>query len=367
MIRRQPVSKRSVLALSPLPEEGAGCRFRISQYVPYLEAHGFEVTVAPFYTPEFFRIVYLRGRYVTKTRLFLARTVRRLAEALSPRHDLVFLYREALPIGPPVIAMLLTRLKRRPLVYDFDDAVFLANVSDANRLVRVVKFPEKVRAIIRSSAAVTAGNAYLADYATRHHRNVTVLPTVVDTSRWVPADDTVRRRVLRVGWIGTPSTASYLASLADVLRQVALVQPFTLRVAGAGDPVRFPGVSVENDRWTLAGEVALFNTCDIGVYPLPDDAWTRGKCGLKAIQFMACGVPVVAAPVGVNREIIQDGVNGFLAATPEEWTEKLGWLLADGSLREKLGRAGRETVVERYSLTAYAPVLARVLGTATGG
>lgn len=356
-----------MLALSPLPEEGAGCRFRISQYVPYLEAHGFDVTVAPFYTPEFFRIVYLRGRYLAKARLFLARTVRQLAEALSSRHDLVFLYREAIPIGPPLIEMLLTRLRRRPLVYDFDDAVFLTNVSDANRLLRVVKFPEKVRTIIRASAAVTAGNAYLADYAARYQRNVTVLPTVVDTARWIPAADPVRRPVPRVGWIGTPSTASYLASLGDVLRHVAAVEPFTLRVAGTADPVRFPGVSVENERWTLPGEVALFNTCDVGVYPLPDDAWARGKCGLKAIQFMACGVPVVAAPVGVNRDIIQDGVNGFLAATPEEWTEKLGWLLADESLREKLGRAGRETVIERYSLAVYAPLLARVLGAAAGG
>jgi glycosyltransferase involved in cell wall biosynthesis len=154
-----------------------------------------------------------------------------------------------------------------------------------------------------------------------------------------------------------------------VLADLHRVRPFELRVAGAGRPLAFDGVSVANTSWTLDGEVSLFNTCDIGVYPLPDDEWTQGKCGFKAIQFMSCGVPVVAAPVGVNREIIEDGVNGFLAATPREWIEKLTRLADDESLRRRLGQAGRRTIEERYSLNVNAPKMAQALrdALASGG
>jgi glycosyltransferase involved in cell wall biosynthesis len=150
------------------------------------------------------------------------------------------------------------------------------------------------------------------------------------------------------------------------LREVAARHPFTLKVSGAGQPVHMPGVKLQEVPWTLADEVTLFNTCDIGVYPLTDDDWSRGKCGFKAIQCMACGVPVVAAAVGVNREIIVDGVNSFLASTPGEWVEKLGRLLSDAALRHRMADAGRKTIEERYSLRVTAPRVAAVLSAAVG-
>ena len=164
-----------------------------------------------------------------------------------------------------------------------------------------------------------------------------------------------------VGWIGTPTTATYLKSLGPTLSRLAPQHPYVLRVSGSGQPIEFSGVTTVNERWTLEREVELFNTCDIGVYPLNDDEWAKGKCGFKAIQFMACGVPVVAADVGVNRDIIQDGVNGFLASTEQEWDEKLGRLLADAALRQRIGAAGRKTIEERYSLAVNAPRLASLL------
>jgi glycosyltransferase involved in cell wall biosynthesis len=353
--------------LSPIPDQGASYRFRVAQYLPYLRQRGFDVTVAPFYSPDMFRIVYLRGHYLAKARFSVSAAARVLARALGATHDLVLVHREAIPIGPPLVELLLARVKRRPLVFDFDDAVFLPNTSEANRLLQVLKFPRKVKAIMRASAAVTAGNDHLASYAARYNPAVTMVPTVVDTERWTPGPDRGERSgPLRVGWIGTPSTTRYLAGLGPVLEAVATTQRFTLRIAGTGEPLSFRGVQVEPLPWTLEGEVDLFNGCDVGVYPLDDDEWARGKCGLKAIQFMACGIPVVAAAVGVNRTIIQDGINGFLAASPEEWVEKLSWLLTDAALRAKLGRAGRETVVERYSLATQAPALAGVLETVGG-
>jgi len=150
-------------------------------------------------------------------------------------------------------------------------------------------------------------------------------------------------------------------SLGPSLGRLAASHQYVLRVSGSAEPLEFPGVTTVNERWTLEREVELFNTCDIGVYPLKDDEWAKGKCGFKAIQFMACGVPVVAAAVGVNTEIIQDGVNGFLASTDEEWDEKVGRLLADGALRQRLGAAGRKTIEERYSLAVNGPKLASLL------
>lgn len=355
------MKRARVLALSPMPEEGAGCRFRISQYIPYLEAHGFDVTIHPFYSPEFFGLVYEPGRYLKKSVLMLERTVDRLrALVASGGYDLVFVYREAFPVGPPVIELALATLSRAPIVFDFDDSIFMPNTSEANRIVSSLKWPGKVATIIAKSRHVVAGNSYLAEYASRFNASVSVIPTCVDTDKFVPASTPAAGTRPVVGWIGTPTTAPYILSLVPALQHAASKYDFTLRLSGGGRDVRAPGLTVDNVRWTLADEVRLFNTCDIGVYPTPDDSWGKGKCGFKAIQFMACGVPVVASPVGVNKEIIQDGVNGFLAANEAEWIEKLGRLLADPELRRRFGAAGRRTVEERYSLRVNAPKLASI-------
>ena len=357
-----------VLALSPIPEEGAGCRFRIAQYMPYLASVGIDVTLDSLFTPEFFRLVYKPGHYVRKVMSFAGLSLKRLDMLRQARDfDLILIYREMFPIGPALAERLIAARGRPPVVFDFDDAIFLPSVSDANRLIATLKSPQKVASIIRHSDHVITGNEYLADYARRFNPAVTMIPTCVDTNRFVPASGGERGghsgqpREPVVGWIGSPTTASYIRSLAGVLRRVREQHPFLLRVSGAGEALEIPGVSVENRTWTLAAEVELFNTCDVGVYPLADDEWSKGKCGFKAIEFMACGVPVVAAAVGVNREIVQDGVNGFLAATPDEWVSKLGRLLADPDLRRRFAAAGRKTVEERFSLRVNAPRLAATL------
>jgi glycosyltransferase involved in cell wall biosynthesis len=190
-----------------------------------------------------------------------------------------------------------------------------------------------------------------------------VIPTAVDTDYFVPRANRSRDTAgpPTVGWVGSPTTFPYLKALAPTLRDVAAEHPFVLTVSGAGEPVVFPGVAVTELPWSLADEVSLFNRLDIGVYPLKDDDWARGKCGFKAIQCMACGVPVVAQAVGVNRDIIRDGENGFLASTPDEWRQKLGRLLTDAALRERFTVAGRRTIEERYSLRVVAPRLEAVM------
>lgn len=362
-----PSTKRlKVLALSPIPEEGAGCRFRVSQYIPHLRQAGFDVTVSPFYSRDYFSFVYRPGKYLRKAVGFASLTLRRINELSSMRdYDLVLLYREAIPIGPPFIERRIARLGI-PIVYDFDDAIFLPAMSEANQAFSFLKNPERVSEILSLSQQVTVGNEFLATYARKYNSHVTVIPTAVDTNRFVPRPDPLPAdgRKLVVGWIGSPTTFRYLESLQDVLATVAAHHPFTLKVSGAGRPVNFPGVDVQVVPWSMADEVSLFNTCDIGVYPLTDDDWSRGKCGFKAIQCMACGVPVVAAAVGVNREIIDDGVNSYLASNHSDWVAKLGLLLSDAALRARMAAAGRRTIEERYSLRVTAPQLAAVLASA---
>ena len=350
-----------VLALSPIPEEGAGCRFRVSQFIPYLRGAGIDVTVSPFYSTRFFRLVYQPGHTARKIVMFIGLVWRRVLELFSVRnYDLVLLYREAIPIGPPIIERFIHWLGV-PIVHDFDDAIFMTSVSDANRWLAFLKNPGRVATVLRLSRRATVGNEFLAQYARRHNPAVTVIPTVVDTDRFVPRAEAGPRAVPVVGWIGSPTTFQYLLTIGDVLREVAARHDFILRVSGAGRAVSIPGVRVEEAPWSLDEEVRLFNGLDIGVYPLTDDDWARGKCGFKAIQCMACGVPVVAAAVGVNREIIMDGVNGFLASTREEWVDKLTRLITDADLRARMAIAGRKTIEQRYSLQVAAPRLAAAL------
>lgn len=349
-----------VLALSPIPEEGAGCRFRIAQYIPYLRDHGYDVTLSSFYSRDFFNVIYRGGHWVEKASHFVSASFSRLSEAFGVTdYDLVFLYREAIPAGPPFVEKLLAD-SGVPIVYDFDDAIFLPSVSDANRAVGFLKSPSRVETIVRRSTHVVVGNEFLAQFARRYNDAVTVIPTAVDTDRFKPRAVPSESKELVVGWIGSPTTFVYLEQLLPVLQEVAKTHPFRLKVSGSGRPVNFPGVAVDVVPWSMADEVSLFNTCDIGVYPLPDDEWSKGKCGFKAIQCMACGVPVVAAAVGVNTAIIENGVNSFLASNAAEWVDMLRRLIADPALRARMALAGRRTIEERYSLRVTAPQLAHV-------
>src|SRR5262249_34076293 len=280
-------------------EEGAGCRFRIAQFIPYLRSTGIDVTLRSLYTADFFHLVYKRGHYLKKASRFTTLSLKHAASLRDVADfDVVLLYREMFPIGQAALERLLALRGRPPIVFDFDDAIFLPSVSDANHVIRALKMPGKVATIIRHSDRVIAGNEYLAAYARQYSNAVTVIPTCVDTTKFVPAADAVTNNgadgapVPVVGWIGSPTTASYVRALTRVLQRVRAAHPFVLRVSGAGEPLTVPGVETEQPGWTIQREVTLFNTCDVGVYPLADDEWSKGKCGFKAIEFMACGVPV---------------------------------------------------------------------------
>lgn len=349
-----------VLMLSPYPYEAAATRVRCAQYIPYLEAHGARVVLLSFMSTRLFRIVYRHGYAAGKLRYGLVDGGRRLAVWLRARRfDLIFLYREFLPVGPPLAEQLLAWLGV-PLVLDFDDAIFLAPSSPANQWLNILKPRGKVPWLLRMSKAATVGNAFLARYAGRYQERVEVLPSSVDTELFRPAgrgSAARREKPVTLGWVGSPTTSPYLGLITQALQELARRYTFRVRVVGALEVWRVPGVVIEQHAWRLAAEVRHFQSLDIGLYPLPRTLWAEGKCGYKALQYWAVGIPVVCSPVGVLPGMVEPGVNGYLAETPDEWVEALGRLLENGALRRSMGEAGRAMVVARYSARVVAPRL----------
>ncbi len=343
-----------VLVLATNPIEGASVRHRIFAYLRHLEQRGYTVQVHSFFPSEALKEVYSSGKLIKKAIRVLRGAVRRWLVLRRGQYDVIVIHRELFPLGRKIFLRRLQSLKSR-IIYDFDDAMFVSPRQD-RRFLRRIEDLESVKEIIETSAVVIAGNDYLAEYARRYNRTVIVIPTSIDTERYQPREYSETAPVTAtIGWIGSHTTVKYLVSLAGVLEKLAEQYPFELKVVGAPFAVPLNGVPVRQHEWSLTKEIADFQNCDIGVYPLWDDAWSRGKCGFKAIQFMAVGVPVVASAVGVNTVIIEDGVNGFLASTEEEWVEKLALLVKDPDLRRRLGMAGRKTVEEQYSLHVSAP------------
>ena len=344
-----------VLFIIPHPEEAASGRFRVLQYLPWLRRAGLECEVRPFMSRALYRVLYQPGKLPQKATMALGAVVKRLGDILrASRADVVVVHREALPLGTALIERAMARWCPA-FVFDFDDAIYLNHVSTANAWFRALKSPEKTAEIITLSAHVVAGNSILADYARRYNSQVSVIPTPVDTEQFRrrPAASTNGRVV--IGWIGSPTTAEYLRVIEGPLATVASRYPAVdVTAIGAGSlPLNVPRVRMVP--WHLDEEREQLHRFDIGVMPMPDDPWARGKCGFKALLYMSAGIPVVASPVGVNCAIIREGVNGYLATGDAVWTARLSQLIDDRALRERMGQAGRVIVEEEYALNVHAP------------
>ncbi len=358
-----------VLFIGPVPHLGAGCRARIEQYLPYLKAAGIEGRVRPFMTNRMLQIAYQPGRWVEKAWWALVCGVNRVLDvARAVRYDAVFIYREAAPLGPPLVEWIIARMGKS-IVYDIDDAIHLPSptTSGGRGWLRWIKCYWKVSAIIRMSRVVVVCNDYLQDYVKTIHDRVVMIPTPVETTYFTPRLHDVEPTRPVIGWMGTHSTAVYLERIVPVLQRLARRHDFELCVIGAGRRVDAPGVRVVQRDWALEREVEDLQRFDIGVYPLGNHEFDKGKTGYKTVQYLAVGVPAVVSDFGRNREIIRDGENGFLAGSDAEWETKLERLLVDRSLRERLALAGRRTVEERFATNVHAPAMIAVLRAAVEG
>lgn len=358
-----------VLFLATYPEEGASSRLRITQFFPYLEQHGVRCTFRPLFDTDFYRAFYRPGGYLAKSRRLLRLTLARLGDVLSARrYDVVFIQREVHIIGPPVFEWMLAKLVRRPIVFDFDDAVFLPSSSGVyGRLASLLKRPGKTKSILRWSAQVIVCTEYSRQFAVGHHPSPVVIPTVVDSHVFTPRPGG-GDGVPTVGWVGSFSAAPFILALREVFERVGERHRYRLKLVGMGMPfsLRSPNVEVVNVPWSLEREATDYQSLDIGIYPLIQEPWTEGKMGLKIVAYMACGIPSVSSPIGDHVRFVREGDNGFFASTDDEWVEKLSLLIETPSLREKVGRRGRETVEEYYCLDRQAPRLLEVLRAAGG-
>lgn len=300
-------------------------------------------------------MLYKRGHVAQKSIAILGGFLRRFALLFGPvfRADVVFIHREATPVGPPLFEFLIARLLRKPVVYDFDDAIWLPNTSEENRFAGWIKWHSKVASICRWSRRVSAGNAYLADFARSYNSEVVINPTTIDCTRvHVPAPrKNDESRCLTLGWTGTHSTLKYLDAFEPVWAN--LVSQFgagikLLIIADRQPPYTWP--QLEFIPWSKETEVQDLSRIDIGLMPLTIDRWTEGKCGLKVLQYMALSIPAVASPVGVNTKIIRQAETGLLCDSPDQWEESIARLIRDPAWRKTLGEAGRQHVVQFYSV-----------------
>ncbi|MFN2405192.1 MAG: glycosyltransferase family 4 protein [Pyrinomonadaceae bacterium] len=344
-----------ILALMPgLYDTSPGQRYRLEQWDPLLRERGVEITYAPFEDNELHSIVYKPGRMGKKLQLVTRNLARRLSTiSKAKNYDLLYVFREAALLGPPVFERLIAQ-QRTPFVFDFDDAIFVSYRSPSNGYLSYLKFASKTKTICRLASHVMVGNPYLAEYAREVNDNVTVVPTTIDTQKYQVRPPKTDDGPLTIGWTGSFSTVQHLDTLRGALKKLVETENFRLRVIGTPTYELSP-LDVEAMPWRAATELEDLSTIDIGVMPLPDDNWSKGKCGLKALQFMALGIPTICSPVGVNTDIIQDNENGFLAGTEAEWVDKLSRLLRSDELRRRLGDAGRATVEQKYSAAIQAP------------
>lgn len=354
--------KKILFLAAHRPGRSPGQRFRFEQYLAYLQEQGFHCEVSFLLNAADDAVFYKKGNYFRKLLIFL-KTIRiRLRDLKrAGNYDIIFLYREAVMFGSVWFEKRLAKKGPR-LVLDYDDAIWLKDVSEGNRRLAWLKRPSKTADIIKLCSLVITGNEYLANYARQFSSHVTVVPTTLETAHFKRTAPSKPEPPLCIGWTGSITTLRHLELALPVMHKLYALygDAITFRVI-ADRYWECPGLPVQFIRWNRETELQDLSDIHIGIMPLPDDDWARGKCGFKGLQYMALGIPAVMSPVGVNSEIIKDGENGFLAATEDDWMEKLSLLITNPVLREQLGHAGRRTVEERFSNNAWKEKYAALL------
>lgn len=344
---------KKIALLTKYSSLAASTRQRFLQFQPLLEKSGFALDHRPLFDDDYLQKVYAdRGRNFSRIAYLYVKRLSYLL--LQCDADIIWLYCDTFPYLPSIVDMAI-KVSGAAIIFDYDDAIF--HNYDLHRSIIVRKIlGKKLHSVIRSSNMVFCGNSYLADYARPYCRRAEVIPTVVDLSIYAQSFERDRNLVSpTIGWIGTPSTwKEYMVPMMPLLSDIAAREGARITAVGAGQGVKSDPF-LDCLPWLESEEVARIQEMSIGIMPLNNTPWARGKCGYKLIQYMSCGLPVVASPVGVNVEIVEHGVNGFLATTEAEWREALTILLSNPALRDRMGREGRRKVEEKYSFQVWGP------------
>lgn len=350
-----------VAALVPYHQDYcAGQRFRVEAWARHLHGRGISFSFLPFASPGLTSVLYERGNLLAKAgalaRCWVEQTARVLRET---RPDVVYIYREASLLGPALIERL-TQRWRAPIVYDLDEPLFMSYVSPSNGRLSALKWASKTDSLMRMSDEVWAVNQAIGDYATKFSRHVEIVPMAVDTQRYTPSPASASDAPLRIGWVGTRTSQSNLEAVVEPLARLHQSHQARLSVV-ADEPLSFDGVPVEFTPWSWEVEVPSMQRCQIALVPVKPDNWSPWKFYYKLVQCMSMGIPVVASPIGSNLEIVENGLTGFLADTPDEWYDRLRQLADDADLRHAMGAAARRVVEERFSLEGQIDFLERQL------
>lgn len=345
---------KRIFILAPYPfDEAPSQRFRFEQYVSDIEARGHRIEFHSFLNRATWNALYREGTFFQKSLGILGSFIRRFVLLIRlSSADVIFIHREASMIGPPVFEWIIAKVLRKKYIYDFDDAIWLPNYSESNARFHRLKNYGKVRKIMRWADKISAGNAYLRDFAAQYNPNVFILPTTIDLEKVHNIPSRHDQNPPNIVWTGSHTTMAYLSEFLPILQELEKDHQFIFTVISNQSP-ELDLRSFRFIQWTRESEVAELAKGSIGIMPMPHNEWSEGKCGFKGLQYMALGIPSLMSPVGVNKEIVEDGVNGFLCSSTEEWKERIILLLRDPELRKKMGEKGMETVRERYSTEAH--------------
>lgn len=345
-----------ILLLSRYGHLGASSRYRSYQYLPFLENYQIKFTSLPLVDDDYLQSKYT-GKSIFPLTIVIAYVKRLIALIQIAKYDLIWIEYELFPSLPAWFESIIS-LKKSYIV-DYDDAIFHRYDLSHNPVIKQL-LGKKIDKIMISASIVTVGNSYLAERAIKAGASrVELLPTVIDLNKY-PILDRPNNDTFTIGWIGSPTTTKYLESLAPVFQSICSNGRARVVAIGAKD-FQIEGVDLQIKKWSEETEVNDLNQIDVGIMPLDDTPWSRGKCGFKLIQYMACSKPVIASPVGINTEIVEEGVNGFLAATHQEWIDALSKLRDNWELQEKMGQNGRKKVAQEYCLAVTAPKLLELL------
>jgi glycosyltransferase involved in cell wall biosynthesis len=362
---------KRVLFLVAHPIEDAGCRYRVYQFLPYLENAGYECVVAPFSTANLFRALRRRGHFSSKILHTVYCSIRRFLQLAGVgQFDLVVIHREVFPFFAPALEKAVLRRSRK-VMFSFDDAIYAGHhdVGTLNHpFLYRLKYGRGIDEILGRCVHVVAGNRILGDYARRVNPRVTVIPTVVDCNYYRYQEPQAKNDVrITVGWMGSRSTVSYLQFVESTLKGIARRYPGRVQFRFFGHPDYKPDLPASISLpFQLGSEIADLHSLDVGIMPMPDTDWTRGKCAFKAIQYMATGAVAVASPVGVTTDLIKHSYNGLLASSVDEWFQSLSALVEDPELRRRLSLRARRTIEDSYSLQIWASSLVSVFDELTG-